>query len=71
MDLFNRDIPNLPELKTLQAQMEELLVLCTQLKQENQELREKQQILMEKNEQARIRVESIVTRLKELEDANS
>lgn len=68
MDLFNRDIPNLPELVELKSQLEELVGVCAQLKKENESLRDKHQMLIEKNEQARARVESIVERLKSIEE---
>jgi len=58
----------------LELQLEELIRLCEQLKAENIVLRAKQASLLnerseleDKNELARIRVESILARLKEME----
>ena len=62
--------------QTLNEKIEALIDLCSQMKKENQLLKatsqswasEKQQLL-EKNKQARSRLESILTRLKSLEEA--
>ena len=62
--------------QTLNEKIEALIDLCSQMKKENQVLKatsqnwasEKQQLL-EKNKQARSRLESILTRLKSLEEA--
>lgn len=63
------------ELKILEHQLDELVSLCKQLKQENQSLRDQQMglvsersKLMEKNEIARSRVEAMIMRLKSMEN---
>lgn len=62
------------ELTSLEAQLQELLQICKQLKGENQSLRTQQNSLIseranliEKNEMARSRVEAMITRLKSME----
>jgi len=62
------------DLKTLEFRVDELIQLCHQLKSENQALREQQSDLMseranlmKKNELARSRVESMIMRLKNME----
>lgn len=56
------------------AQVDQLIALCLQLTEENRNLRKAQHELfterahlLAKNEQARIRVETMITRLKSLE----
>jgi cell division protein ZapB len=60
--------------KTLEAKIDELIDLCAVLTRENRALRAQQQNwtterakLIEKNELAKSRVESMITRLKALE----
>ena len=60
--------------KTLESKIDELIELCTVLTRENRALRAQQQNwtterakLIEKNELAKSRVESMITRLKALE----
>ncbi|MGE0624944.1 MAG: TIGR02449 family protein [Pseudomonadales bacterium] len=60
--------------KTLEAKIDELIELCNVLSRENRALRAQQQNwtterakLIEKNELAKSRVESMITRLKALE----
>ena len=62
------------DLKTLEFRIDELILLCSQLKIENQALREQHSgllsergNLMEKNEMARSRIESMIMRLKTME----
>jgi cell division protein ZapB len=62
------------DLKALEYRVDELIQLCHQLKSENQALREQQgdlmserASLMKKNELARSRVESMIMRLKNME----
>lgn len=62
------------ELKRLESRMEELVVVCGQLKEENRSLRQRQDNLMaeratlvQKNEQVRVRVEAMIGRLKTME----
>lgn len=62
------------ELKRLESRMEELVVVCRQLKEENRSLRQRQDNLMaeratlvQKNEQVRVRVEAMIGRLKTME----
>jgi cell division protein ZapB len=64
------------EFKILESQVEELLGLCIELKEENRLLSDVQEShteerakLMEKNEIVRSRVEAIITRLKSLSHA--
>ena len=63
-----------PEVKKLEYLIDELIKVCEDLKGENDLLRNKQislvserANLIEKNEMARTRVESMITRLKSLE----
>lgn len=60
---------------TLATKLDELVVYCDRLKAENESLRSQQQTLsaerarlIEKNEQARNRVEAMIARLKTLEN---
>ena len=62
------------ELKKLETRVEDLLGTCSKLMNENKSLRHQQETLVtershliEKNELARTRVESMITRLKSLE----
>jgi len=62
------------DLKALEFRVDELIQLCHQLKGENQALRDHQgnlmserANLMEKNETARSRIESMIMRLKTME----
>ncbi len=61
-------------LKSLEAKLDRLLEQCASLQQENRDLREREgdwlrerTRLMEKNDLARTRVESMIKRLKSLE----
>ena len=65
------------ELRRLEKRLEELVVLCRQLQEENVSLRHRQDILMSeragllhKNEQVRGRVEAMIGRLKGMEQAS-
>jgi len=67
-------VPNF-DLDTLEVQMEELLRICKRLREENASLRTRQETLVteraeliEKTELARSRVESMISRLKSMED---
>jgi cell division protein ZapB len=62
------------ELRRLEARIEDLLETCRQLKDENRSLRQRQEnlvneraALLQKNEQARANVESMIGRLKAME----
>ncbi|EIJ43490.1 TIGR02449 family protein [Beggiatoa alba B18LD] len=62
------------ELRLLETRLDELLTVCAQLANENQQLRQTQEqllierdILIEKNQLARNRVEAMIERLKTLE----
>lgn len=64
------------ELERLERALRELLALCERLRNENERLRRDRQALaaeraalLEKNEQARRRVEAVIERLKEMENA--
>jgi len=65
------------ELRRLEKRLEELVVLCRQLQEENVSLRHRQDILMSeragllhKNEQVRGRVEAMIGRLKGMEQTS-
>lgn len=65
------------ELKRLEKRMDELVVICKQLQEENQSLRNRQDAmtaeratLLQKNEQVRGRVEAMITRLKAMEQTS-
>jgi cell division protein ZapB len=65
------------ELRRLEKRLEELVTVCRQLQEENQSLRNRQDILMSeratllhKNEQVRGRVEAMITRLKAMEQTS-
>ncbi len=64
------------ELRRLEKRLDELVVITNQLKDENRSLRERQDNLIyaraglvQKNDQGRSRVESIITRLKAMEQS--
>lgn len=70
------NIPNITEeeLSRLERRVDELILTCGQLKEENESLRAKQEslvseraTLIERNELARNRVEAMITRLKSME----
>ncbi len=63
------------DLRALEVRVEELIRACTRLKDENKTLRAREQALSlerdklrTKNDQAKIRVEDMISRLKRLED---
>jgi cell division protein ZapB len=65
------------ELKRLEKRLEELVVVCRQLQEENTSLRHRQESLMSeratllhKNEQVRGRVEAMIGRLKGMEQVS-
>jgi cell division protein ZapB len=65
------------ELRRLEKRLEELVVICRQLQEENQSLRHRQDslvneraTLLHKNEQVRGRVEAMIGRLKGMEQAS-
>jgi cell division protein ZapB len=65
------------ELKRLEKRLDELVVICRQLQEENRSLKQRQEVLMaerasllQKNEQVRGRVEAMVTRLKAMEQTS-
>jgi len=67
-------VPNF-DLDTLERQVEELIHTCHQLREENDSLRTKKEQLVEeragfieKTESARSRVETMISRLKSIED---
>jgi cell division protein ZapB len=67
-------VPNF-DLDTLERQTEELVRLCQRLREENASLRARQETLVaeraeliEKTELARSRVESMISRLKSMEE---
>ena len=62
------------ELVRLEKRLDELVVICGQLKDENRSLKERQDsliadraTLLQKNEQVRARVEAMISRLKAME----
>ncbi len=62
------------ELERLEKRLDELVVICNQLKEENRSLKQRQDTLiadratlLQKNEQARARVEAMIGRLKAME----
>ncbi len=62
------------ELERLDKRIDELVLVCDRLKEENHSLRHKQETLMseragllQKNEQVRARVEAMISRLKAME----
>ena len=63
------------DLRALEVRVEELIRACTHLKDENKTLRAREQELtlerdklVAKNDQAKLRVEDMISRLKRLED---
>ena len=65
------------ELKRLEKRLDELVVICKQLQEENESLRARQDnltaeraTLLQKNEQVRGRVEAMITRLKAMEQTS-
>jgi cell division protein ZapB len=65
------------ELRRLEKRLEELVVVCRQLQEENSSLRQRQDTLiaeraslLHKNEQVRGRVEAMIGRLKGMEQAS-
>jgi cell division protein ZapB len=65
------------ELQRLEKRLEELVLICKQLQEENRSLRQRQDTLMgerahllQRNEQVRGRVEAMITRLKAMEQAS-
>ena len=65
------------ELRRLEKRLEELVMVCRQLQEENQSLRQRQDTLiaeraslLHKNEQVRGRVEAMIGRLKGMEQAS-
>lgn len=65
------------ELKRLEKRLDELVVICRQLQEENQSLKQRQDTLMaeratllQKNEQVRGRVEAMISRLKAMEQTS-
>lgn len=65
------------ELKRLEKRLDELVLICKQLQEENHSLRDRQDMLMteratllQKNEQVRGRVEAMITRLKAMEQTS-
>jgi cell division protein ZapB len=65
------------ELKRLEKRLDELVVICQKLQDENESLRNRQDsmtaeraTLLQKNEQVRGRVEAMITRLKAMEQTS-
>ena len=65
------------ELKRLEKRLDELVVICRQLQDENKSLKDRQDLLMserasllQKNEQVRGRVEAMISRLKAMEQGS-
>ncbi len=65
------------ELKRLERRLDELVVITTQLKEENRSLKQRQDsliaeraTLLQKNEQVRARVEAMIGRLKAMESGS-
>jgi len=65
------------ELKRLEKRLDELVLICKQLQEENESLRVRQDsltaeraTLLQKNEQVRGRVEAMITRLKAMEQTS-
>lgn len=63
--------------KTLENKVDELIKLCSDMKKENQLLRDKEnsllherEILLNKHQVARVRLERVLQRLKALEQGN-
>jgi cell division protein ZapB len=71
-DAFEQNFPQ--ELGRLEKRLDELVVICSQLKEENRSLKDRQDsliadraTLLQKNEQVRTRVEAMIGRLKAME----
>ena len=69
------DVMSNSSFKTLDSKVDELIKLCTDLKRENQILRDKENLLrherttlLDKNQLARVRLEKVLRRLKTLEE---
>ena len=67
----------LKELQRLERRVDELVVITSQLKEENQSLKQRQDnliaeraTLLQKNEQVRARVEAMIGRLKAMENSS-
>ena len=65
------------ELERLEKRLDELVVICNQLKEENRSLKQRQEslivdraTLLQKNEQVRARVEAMIGRLKAMEHSS-
>ena len=65
------------ELERLEKRLDELVVICNQLKDENRSLKQRQDsliadraTLLQKNEQVRARVEAMIGRLKAMEHSS-
>ena len=65
------------ELARLEKRLDELVVICSQLKDENRSLKTRQDsliadraTLLQKNEQVRARVEAMINRLKAMEQGS-
>ena len=65
------------ELERLEKRLDELVVICNQLKEENRSLKQRQDsliadraTLLQKNEQVRARVEAMIERLKAMEHSS-
>ena len=65
------------ELARLEKRLDELVVICNQLKEENRSLKDRQDTLiadratlLQKNEQVRARVEAMIGRLKAMEQGS-
>ena len=65
------------ELKRLEGRLDELVLICGQLKEENRSLKQKQDALiseranlLQKNEQVRARVEAMIGRLRAMEQSS-
>ena len=65
------------ELKRLEDRLDDLVGVCNELKEENQSLKQRQDLLMaeratllQKNEQVRARVEAMIGRLKAMESGS-
>ena len=65
------------ELERLEKRLDELVVICNQLKEENRSLKQRQEslivdraTLLQKNEQVRARVEAMIERLKAMEHSS-
>lgn len=75
MDTENKPVKSESDLNKLEKQVDQLIKICDELKGENHLLRERQSslvneraTLIEKTELARVRVESMIDRLKSLEN---